>query len=447
MRVPIGVVKEGERNPEHWFLLIGGPVAPPTEQSTKNFSSDSFGNMYLGGWYRDTSKTSLRKYNSQGTIQFSKIFDRVASEEEWFYQNAFNVSASGNIYTGNIRSSSSPYASRRDPSGSEQWRLTYVSGRFFGGHFVDSSENTYMTFSGFQSPNAMVLSKLNGSGSVLFQRMLRNNSVIDGNGTESADGIFSGIPSVTDSSGNIIIPASRQRNVLNTGFTEGALVVKYNSSGTLQWQKLMLSPNGSRISSFSAATDASNNIYVLINDPGVGGNPFKAIVVKLSPEGSILWQKNIFGFDIYGYNKIHVDASSNCYITGESEGAMGFMKYNSSGTLQLQRFASISSTGFQGVESRLSKEGLILLQSTVFPYIGNKRQMILSLPTDGSVLGTYKIEDRTFTVFPGSFSESEGSLTISNATYLEGSPPTIFGGDPGARGTTDVAIPDTIVKV
>lgn len=446
MRIPIGVVKEGERNPEHWFLLVGSPDSPVEESIVRSFDADASGNIYLGGWYRNTSKTSLRKYSNQGITQFSRLFDRSAPEEEWFYQNAFSVSGSGNIYTANIRNSSSPYISRRDSSGAEQWRVIYGSG-FWGGHCLDSSENRYMLFSGFQSPSAMVLSKLNNSGSVLFQRMLRKNSVIDGNGTESADGVFAGIPPVIDSSGNIVIAVSRQRNLLSSGWAEGALVVKYNSSGTLQWQKLITSPTESRISSVSVATDSSGNIYVLIFDPGVNGEPTKAVTVKLSSDGNILWQKNLFGANAYDFSKIHVDANSNCYITGASGSSMFFVKYNSSGELQLQRLASISSSNFQTVDSRLPKDSLILLQSTVFPYLGNKKHMLLSLPTDGSVLGSYKMEGQSFTVFAGSFTESSGSLVISNSTYLEGSPPSIFGGDPGGRPTSNVVLADTIVRV
>jgi hypothetical protein len=73
--------------------------------------------------------------------------------------------------------------------------------------------------------------------------------------------------------------------------------------------------------------------------------------------------------------------------------------------------------------------------------------MLLSLPTDGSVIGSYKMEGQTFTALAGSFTESNGALTISNSTFLEGSPPSLFGGDPGARGTVDVVLSDTIVKV
>lgn len=445
MRIPIGVVKEGERNPEHWFLLIGSPALPVDEFSVKTFDADSSGNIYFGAWYINTSKTSLRKYNSSGAILLSKIFDRGGAEQEWFIQHGLNVSSSGNIYTVNVRSSSSNYISRRNSSGVEQWRLTYV-GVSFPVQKLDSSENIYTVMSGFQSPNAMVLSKLNSSGSVLFQRMLRNNSVIV-DGSESADGIYAGVPPIIDNSGNIIVAAARQRNVSGSGWSEGSLVVKYNSSGALQWQKLMVLPTGSRIQSEGVASDSSGNIYVLILDPGIGGDPPKAIVVKLSPEGDILWQKNLFGFNTYDYGAISIDSSSNLYITASSGSSIAFVKYNSSGALQLQRLASISSASFSTVYSRLPKDSLILIQSSVFPRIGDKKNIILSLPTDGSVLGSYKMDGQTFTISAGAFSESNGSLTISNAPFLEGSPPSVFGGDPGGRGTSDVIFSDTIVKV
>lgn len=444
MRVPIGVIKEGERNPKHWFLLVGGPAPPQDEVSSKNLGSDSTGNLYFGGYHFGTSKASLRRYNSDGTKQISKIFDRNVLTQEWFHQYGFDVSSSGNIYIVNLRGDGSSYLSRRDSSGNEQWRLAYTAGFVAPGQTIDSLENRYVVFQGFQSPNAMVLSKLNSSGSVLFQRMLRNNSVLDGNGNETADGISASYPPSIDTAGNIIISGGIQRNFSNSASsTGGAIFIKYDSSGTLQWQKKLVETPETFFIVDGTVTDSSNNIYSFITNPAISG----ASVVKLDPSGNIVWQRNILGINAFGLGDIILDSFSNCYVSAQSGDLIFFAKYNSSGVLQWQRTVSISSSSFGDISSILVSDDILIIESLIFPYIGNKRHILMSIPADGSVTGSYKIEGRTLTISPSSLTEFAASITASNTSFLIGSPPSIFGGDPGARSISDLVLSDTIVKV
>jgi hypothetical protein len=442
LRVPIGVIKEGERNPEHWFLLIGGPTPPEEEFSEGSFASDGSGNFYFGT-YSVNSKTSLRRYSKQGTRQISKIFSRNVSGLEWFALRTFNVSAPGNLYITNLRTSGSNYISKRDSSGNEQWRLNYTTGLTPPGQGIDSSENSYMAFSGFQSPNAAVLSKLNSSGSVLLQRMLRNNSVLDGEGSETADGIFTNYAPAIDTAGNIIVSGSIQKNFQGgSSPIGGTIFIKYNSSGTLQWQKKLVATPGAFFTPISTVTDSSNNIYSLINDSSLPG----VFIVKLDTSGNILWQRRIQGVSS-DYSRIFTDSFSNLYIPLVSGNSLLLAKYNSLGQLQWQRLASISSYSLAGGTLSLVSDNTFAVQGRISPIIGNKSYIVLSLPTDGSVSGSYKIEGQALTISAGNIVDSPGSATISDTAFLVGSPPTIFGGDPGSRSIGDISYSDTIVKV
>jgi hypothetical protein len=213
----------------------------------------------------------------------------------------------------------------------------------------------------------------------------------------------------------------------------------------LQWKKRLVSTPGAFFVPVGVVTDSSNNIYVLISDPGPALPG--AAIVKLDPSGNIIWQRKLSGVSQNDLGSISLDSSSNCYVSGPAGSSMAFVKYDSSGVLQWQRIASISSSSLSSIYSLVSIDGIIALQATVFPYIDNKRHMVLSLPTDGSVLGSYRIAGRSFSIQEGSLSDSAASITISNATFLEGSPPSIFGGDPGARSISDLAFVDEIVKI
>ena len=116
---------------------------------------------------------------------------------------------------------------------------------------------------------------------------------------------------VTDSSGNLYVAG--EHHYTGTSNYQG-LVMKLNSSGVIQWQKLL----GSRTSFRDMTIDSSDNIYVT---GSIDSGPADNLVVKFNSSGSITWQRRLTrGSSNYWESSgaIAVDSSGNVYITGFS---------------------------------------------------------------------------------------------------------------------------------
>lgn len=126
----------------------------------------------------------------------------------------------------------------------------------------------------------------------------------------------------------------------NTSGNNDILIIKYNSSGDIVWQKTIssaLSDYGQGI-----ATDSAGNVYV-VGTTTSSSSSSNIILIKLSSAGNVLWQRGLSGggADV-GYS-IAVDSANNVYLTGytTSQGSGGadifIAKYNTSGALLWQR--------------------------------------------------------------------------------------------------------------
>ena len=118
-------------------------------------------------------------------------------------------------------------------------------------------------------------------------------------------------------------------------------LAKYNTSGTIQWQRRLGSAIGSHIGR-GIAVDSSGSVYVIGYGFTTGINEFE--LAKYNTSGTIQWQRSLGGSgNDYGYG-IAVDSSSNVYVSGDlATNNWGVAKYNTSGTIQWQR--SLGGTG------------------------------------------------------------------------------------------------------
>jgi hypothetical protein len=274
--------------------------------------------------------------------------------------------------------------------------------------------------------------------------MLKNNSVIDQSGSESADGLFAGKPH-TDSSGNVFSISTIVRFFQGSGRGVGTLVAKYNSSGTLQWQKGITSFFDRNFGTINAVSDISGNLYLCSSDSGPVGGESRTVIIKIDSNGNVLWQRNIFNVGAAG---IQIDADSNLYVA--LAGGLSFVKYDSSGSLQWQRQVSISSSSsssLSALDFRLSSDGILYILTNVFPRVNDKSVLLLSLPKDGSVRGAYTVEGSRITISEGSLSESAASVTVSTYSAPSVNPPQILSGDPGGRAITSAGSTQTVVKI
>lgn len=182
--------------------------------------------------------------------------------------------------------------------------------------------------------------KTDASGNIKWQRYLCNN------------GTFRGI--ALDSSDNVIVVS----RAASGGYAGN--VVKYNSSGVLQWQKKLTESN--HYSNFnSVGVDSSDNIYATgyLQLTSGGAGTYRPLVAKYNSSGVLQWFRvykgTLYNYDLsYFYTTYDidsyggtVDSSGNVYITGrinaqQNSGAFA-AKINSSGTWQWTTFVKHSS--------------------------------------------------------------------------------------------------------
>jgi len=367
---PIDVVKkENESVTKQWTKQLG----TSSYDSGEGVTTDSSGNIYLtgsteGGLDGNTNSGKddifLVKYNSSGT----KKWTRQLGSFSYDVGKGVSTDSSGNIYLtgttygdldGNTNSGEYDiFLIKYNSSGSKQWtkQLGTSSNDLGMDVTTDSSGNIYVTgytgggLDGNTNSGSydIILVKYNSSGTKQWTKQL---------GTSSEDW---GYGVTTDLSGNIYLTGGTggelDGNTNSTG-EEDIFLIKFNSSGTKQWTKELVT--SSNDSGYGVTTDSSGNIY-LTGDTGGGldGNTNSGnkdiFLIKYSSSGTKQWTKQLgTSSNDHGW-KVTTDSSGNIYVTGWTEGGLDgntssgsddifLVKYNSSGTKQWTKQLGTSS--------------------------------------------------------------------------------------------------------
>ena len=405
------------------FLLAFGGSEQDISHAKVAF--DSSGNFYVAG-YTTTGTDGfydflIVKFNSSGTLQWSRKFGCTGTHDT---SHGIVVDSSGNSYivggTG-----SGPYGSsdilivKYNTSGTLQWKQVlggtdHDIGQ--GGIAIDSSGNLYIgnyTKSSGSGNYDLHTAKLNSSGTVQWKRTL---------GGTGMDFNEAGI--AVDSSGNAYITGNT--NSTGSGGYD-AVIAKYNSSGTLQWQRTL--GGGSNDYSYGEpAVDSSGNFYIVgyTQSGGAGGNDI--LIAKYNSSGTLQWSRTLGGSNSdIGYS-ITVDSSDNVYITGYTDESVSpqismntiIAKYNSSGDIQWQRTLG-SSTSTQeygyGIQSDNSGNIYVTMQQSTISPGGGLDILIAKLPDDGSLTGTHG----PYIYAESSLSSAAISLTSSSSSLTDAS--------------------------
>lgn len=149
---------------------------------------------------------------------------------------------------------------------------------------------------------------------------------------------------------------------------------------------------------YDMCKDSSGNMYVCggLNDSGTSTQT--GVLVKFNSSGTVQWARYLGSLqgstsNNFYFASVACDSQGNIYVCGyynsTSQGKSVIAKYNTSGTLQWQR--SFSESGTSGNQTALtaikvdSKGDLVLGGSQ----IGTTSAYVLRLPSDGSLTGTY----------------------------------------------------------
>jgi uncharacterized delta-60 repeat protein len=405
--VPLGFWAASGGGISYWLATLGGT----SSDFGRSVAVDSSGNVYAFG---DAGTDSLlAKYDPAGTTQWQQALGSADS-------NSVAIDSSDNIYTVGWTSSAGEgsrdfLVARYNSSGTIQWQRVLGGTGFDLGSAVavDSSGNVYAfgyTTSQGAGGSDFLIAKYNSSGTIQWQRTL------GGSNSESGYGV------AVDSSDNVYVFGETQ--------SAGAggldfLLAKYNSSGTIQWQRIL--GGSGREDGHAVAIDSSDNVYVLGYTGSTGAGASNCLLAKYNSSGTIQWQRVLGGSGNDKGFAVAFDSSDNVYLSGSTDstgaGDDDFLlaKYNSSGTIQWQR--TLGGLGRDEVYAVAvdSSDNLYVLGYTGSTGAGGTDFLIAKLPNDGSLTGTYSLDGVDVIYAASSLTAATSTLTAATSSLTSAS--------------------------
>ena len=316
----IVTIKYSPDGVQQWLARFGGP-GNYLDEGLK-LTVDNSGNVFVTG-KSVTSGTDfdiiVLKYNSAGALQWNAVYEGAANGDD--YAVGIVLDNSGNIYvgggSGGLTSGLDIIVVKFNPDGTQNWVKTY-NGAGNGGDAVvslkiDPSGNIvaagYTDMGSVQKHNFITI-KYDQSGNVLWMSQYNGSSNLLDVATDMT----------IDANSNIYVTGATT-NYIGTRLDSNYVTLKYNPSGQLQWAVIYDGINSSLDISRSIHVDASSNVYISGSSKGAGTDDI--VTIKYNPNGGLLW---LMSYDGPGNqsdfsSSVVADNSGNAYVTGRSMGS------------------------------------------------------------------------------------------------------------------------------
>jgi hypothetical protein len=401
--------------------IFGNNFASPDLTTSRQSALvyDSSDNLYTVGYVTDGSNTGIvSKFNANGTIQWQRTLGASSPSDTIFL--AVDLDNSNNVYVTGTTSSDGSFNAREvqvakyDTNGSLQWQKTLGTAGTLQqglGVAVDAATGDFYIVGGFwpsssSQLNRVIVAKYNTSGVLQWQRSL-TPAVLSNDS--------SGQDIALDSAGNVYIVGSTPTSTSNNQ----AVLVKYNSSGALQWQVGLSNATGQ--SQYEGiAIDSSDNIFVtgLVTASAVS----YGVVAKYNTSGVIQWKKQIgdSGGGVSNLTDVTLDSSGNMYTTGPGD---NILKYDTNGSLQWQR--TLAATSYTiNLYSIACDSSNNLVVGGYIRSAGNVNQILMfKAPGDGTLTGSYTAGGISFAYSASSLPTADLSAwTATTATMSNAQP-------------------------
>ncbi len=305
--------------PFQWAKRVASTLNP-NDELAMGMTMDGATNVYVTGWFDGTNDfggTSLvsyggqdifiAKYASSGALQW--VRQAGGTNAGWEYGRGVGVDAAGNVY---------------------------FTGGFLGTAAHFGSIN--MGILGSVQGDTYFLAKYDSSGTPLWVKAPSNTTgetygtgiAVDSGGNSYTVGYFDGYWMSLDST------------YLTNAGDYNIFLAKHNIAGTLQWAKVLSSPDWSY--STGVALDGNGNVYVtgtFGTAVSIGPTNFTSagakdgFVAKFNGSGVLQWARQISGpSDDSGLASAAADAAGSVYVAGGFGNAAGdIVSFGSSVTL------------------------------------------------------------------------------------------------------------------
>jgi len=242
-----------------------------------SIATDASDNVYVTG-FSDASgdqQLLIARYDSGGDLAWMKHYGGGSFDHGY----SVAVDSTGAIYVAGKVQSAGPAQSNmllvkyNVTSGALVWQR--ILGSAYSdearGIAIDSSDNIYITgqtYSTDTSSTMIVTAKYDSDGTLIWQVQL------DGAQTQY------GISIDTDSSNNVYVAGI---SYAGSGPSDEVAIVKYNSAGSLQWQRILGSTGSENPPGI--AIDSDGNVCIATGT--YVGSPVKVLVAKLPSDGTL----------------------------------------------------------------------------------------------------------------------------------------------------------------
>lgn len=360
------------------FQWVSGLVSSGYDNSGYSIATDSFGNVYVTGFFSGTTDFDpgsgvfnlicssandifFAKYDSFGNYIWAHNISSTGYDRGYgisvdnlgfvYITGSFNGTAdfdpgpgTANLYS----SANDLFFAKYDNNGNYLWANN------IGGNGDDSGTDIFVNngsvyLTGYFTGSAnfdtgtgnTTLVSAGGSGDIFFAKYDTSGQFIMAAKIGSSGGNDYGASIISDQSGSIYVTGSfigttdfdagTGTAILSGSSTQNIFLLKYDSNGNYIWANAVLNGVGKDI-----ALDGSGNVYITGNfrttadfDPGTGSSILSALgddifLAKYDNNGNYLWAGKVGNTGSDSGNSLVVDVSGNIFLTGFYDGSVDF---------------------------------------------------------------------------------------------------------------------------